>query len=108
MRTIGSVPSLLEMAAKWELDLRRFDAALARYDAAAAQSANPAYWLARKADAAEQAGRTELASQTRRAAIVAIESLPDARRHTVAMTDLEGRLRQALSKSHPEPGTASK
>jgi hypothetical protein len=102
LQTLGPVSSMLELAAKLEVELRRFDAALARFDAAAARTANPAYWLARKADAAEQAGRAELAAEARAAAILAIESLPDARRHTVAMAELERRLRAALAQSIPD------
>jgi predicted Zn-dependent protease len=99
LRSIGPISSLVEAAARLELDLKRTDAALGRFDAAAARTANPAYWLARKAEAAEQAGRLETATEARKAAIAALENLPEVRRRTVAMAELEGRLRASVDRS---------
>ena len=96
---LGEISVFLEEAAQIEEARQRWDAALARFDRLIAQSPNSPRWLARKADLAEKAARPELAATTRRAALVAIEALPPARRTTPAFAELEKILRAQLAET---------
>ena len=84
-----------------ELELRegRYDAALARLETIAAQTARQESWLARRGDILLRAGRAEEARAAYAAALAALESLPAPRRRTRAVADLETRVRAALAQN---------
>jgi predicted negative regulator of RcsB-dependent stress response len=81
-----------------ELTAKRYDAALARVETIAAQSARKEAWLARRGDILEQAGRVEEARVTCEQALAAMESLPARHRKTRATTKLEAQVRAALAR----------
>jgi tetratricopeptide (TPR) repeat protein len=87
-----------------EVELKRYDAALARVNRLAARSPRKETWLARRGEILERAGRNDEARGAFAAALDAIEKLPPRHQSTPAMVALEARVRQALdskgSKSH--------
>jgi tetratricopeptide (TPR) repeat protein len=74
-----------------ELELRRnqYDAALVRLDQVAAQSSRQESWLMKRAQILAKAGRSEEAMETLDHALLAFNSLPQHRRNTIAMRQLE-------------------
>jgi hypothetical protein len=62
----------------------------------AAQSERKEMWLVRRAEILRNAGRTEEARATFKAALLAIESLPPDRRQNRAVSALELRARSGL------------
>jgi len=80
-----------------ELELRRqnYDGALSRLDLIAAQSERKEAWLVRRGEILKLAGRDEEARAAFNAALVAIDSLPPARRQNKAVTALQVRARSA-------------
>jgi predicted Zn-dependent protease len=95
---LGPVPSLQLYAIEIELKLGRVDAALARLDRMAAQSARKETWLARRGEILMQAGRRKEARRAYEASLAAIEALPAGARHTRAIVELEGQVRGALER----------
>jgi tetratricopeptide (TPR) repeat protein len=93
VRKLGPLPTLQLAAIDIEVRQRKFDAALARIDSAAATTARKETWLARKGDILRQAGRTAEAREAYRAALKALETLPPARRNVPATAALEKRIR---------------
>ncbi len=104
-QSLGEISVFLEEAAQIEEARGQWDAALARIERLIAQSPHSPLCHARKADLAARAARPELATAARRAALAAIEALPDARRHTPALAELEQTLRTQLASlpTSPQP-----
>lgn len=96
-RRLGEVSVFIEEAAQIEEARGRWDAALARCERLIALSPNSPRPLARKGDLADRAGRADVASSARHAALSAIENLPPARRNTPAISALEKTLREQLA-----------
>ncbi len=93
---LGPIVALELPAIDLELDARRYDAALARLDRVAAQSARQETWLARRGEILVRAGRAREATEAFAAALRAIESLPPQQRRVRALVELEARLRASL------------
>jgi tetratricopeptide (TPR) repeat protein len=95
---LGPIMSLQLEAITLELAGKRYDAALARLDALAAQSPRQEPWLARRGAILEQAGRGAEARRAYEQALVAIEALPARHRAAEATARLEAELRAALAR----------
>jgi predicted Zn-dependent protease len=76
LATVGPVIALLERALQLELELGRFDAALARIDAMTASMENKAPWIRRRGDILLAAGREEEARDAYAAALAELHRLP--------------------------------
>ena len=96
LKALGPIVTLQLEAIDLELTAKRYDAALARVETIAAQSARKEAWLARRGDILEQAGRVEEARAAYEQALAAMESLPARHRKTRATTKLEAQIRAAL------------
>lgn len=93
---LGSPITLLRLAIELELEAGRIDAALARLDLIADGAARKERWLTERADILVGANRTAEALDAYRAAMTAVESLPQQRRNNNATLRLEQRIREAL------------
>lgn len=93
---VGPMVVLQERAIALCEESGRYDEAIRRLDRLLATAARPESWLAWKARLLDRAGRKAAAAATRQAALVAIESLPDAKRRTPAMRSLAAGLTLAL------------
>lgn len=100
---LGSIVTLQLSAIDMELNLRRFEAALARLDGLTAQSQRKESWLARRGEILLQAGRTNEARAACTSALTELESLPSRLRKTEAMRELEARVRRTLARMAGEP-----
>jgi predicted Zn-dependent protease len=85
---LGPVVTLQLAAIELELRSKNYDGALTRLDQIAAQSERKEAWLVRRGDILKLAGRDEQARAAFNAALVAIESLPAARRQSKTVTAL--------------------
>ncbi|HEX2854560.1 MAG TPA: tetratricopeptide repeat protein [Opitutaceae bacterium] len=74
---LGPASALLERALALELRLGRTDAALARIDLLRANSERQETWLKRRGDVLALVGRDQEARAAYRAAVAAVEALPD-------------------------------
>src|SRR6059036_2535053 len=81
---------------------KRYDAALARLDTLASQSARKESWLVRRGEILEQAGRAAQARLAYEQALAAIESLPARHRTTETTAKLEAQIRAALARRNAE------
>jgi tetratricopeptide (TPR) repeat protein len=93
---LGPVATLHLLAVELDLERGRYDAALARLEIVAAQSARKEAWLTRRGEILERAGRIHEALDAYAAALAAIEELPAQRRKDRATAELESRLRVIL------------
>ena len=98
IRRLGSIVTLELAALELELSRARHDAALARVDRLAAASPRKEQWLVQRGEILERAGRPAEAREAFAAALKAVETLPEARRRTRAVEDVESRARSALEK----------
>jgi len=96
IKRLGPLVTLQLTAIDLELRRRNYDAALARLDEVTSQSERKETWLVRRGEILKLAGRQDEARAAFNAAIVAIESLPPARRQSRAVTTLQLRARSAL------------
>jgi predicted Zn-dependent protease len=96
IKRLGPLVTLQLTAIDLELRRHNYDAALARLDAVTSQSERKETWLVRRGEILKLAGRQEEARAAFNAALVAIESLPPARRQSRTVTTLELRARSAL------------
>jgi len=96
IQKLGPLVTLQLTAIDLELRRRNYDAALARLDGITSQSERKETWLVRRGEILKLAGRQEEARAAFNAALVAIESLPPARRQSRTVTTLELRARSAL------------
>jgi len=99
IKRLGPVVSLQLPAIELELRRQNYDGALSRLDLIAAQSERKEAWLVRRGEILKLAGRDEDARAAFNAALVAIESLPPARRQNKAVTALQVRARSALKQN---------
>jgi tetratricopeptide (TPR) repeat protein len=96
IKRLGPLVTLQLAAIDLELRRHNYDGALHRLDLIAAQSERKESWLVRRGEILKLAGRDEEARAAFNAALVAIESLPPARRQSRAITALQLRARAAL------------
>ena len=96
IKRLGPLVTLQLAAIDIELRGRNYDAALTRLDLIAAQSERKETWLVRRGEILKAAGRIEEARDAFNAALVAIDSLPPARRHNRVITALQLRARSGL------------
>jgi tetratricopeptide (TPR) repeat protein len=88
---LGPVASLQLAAVDLELRRRNSDAAVTRLDLLLQRSPRQAFWLARRAEILEQAGREEDARQTFESALAALPA-----RRPPSVVELEDRIRSGL------------
>ena len=93
---LGSLVTLQSAAIAIELDLKRYDAALARVDFVMTGLRRKETWLERRGEILEAAGRRDEASRAYGEALAALEQLPAQHRNVKPMRELEARLRQRL------------
>jgi tetratricopeptide (TPR) repeat protein len=93
---LGPLVVLQSTALDLEVQLRRYDNALARLDRIASQARRQESWLARRGDILRQAGRPEEAQAAFALALAAIDKLAPAQRNVPAIQDLRTRLRSDL------------
>lgn len=96
IKQLGPIVTLQLPAIELELRRQNYDGALSRLDLIAAQSERKEAWLVRRGEILKLAGRGEEACAAFSAALVAIDSLPPARRQSKAVVALEVRARSAL------------
>lgn len=96
IKQLGPIVTLQLAAIELELRRQNYEGALSRLDLIAAQSERKEAWLVRRGEILKLAGRDEEARAAFNAALVAIESLPPARRQSRAVTELQVRARSAL------------
>lgn len=96
MARVGRVASLELPAVDLEVELGRFDAALARLDRLAATAPPNPLWITRRGEVLERAGRTDAARAEYAKALALIDARPAARRGK-PFVDLKRRLETALA-----------
>jgi tetratricopeptide (TPR) repeat protein len=96
IRKLGPVVTLRLAAIDLELELKRYDSALARVEEIARQSERKDPWLVRRGEILRQAGRVSEAREAFVSALRCIEALPASRRAAPFTRDLEQRVRTAL------------
>ena len=98
LERLGQPITLLLYAIDLELELGRHDAALARLDRIASRADRKETWLVRRGEILEQAGRPAEARAAYVAAIEAVQALPATRRGTRAVSRLQTRAEEALTR----------
>jgi len=98
IRRLGPVIALIDYAISLELERRNFDGALERVGQAMAHAPRRERWLARQGEILANCGRPTEALHAYRAALAAIENLPERFRDTVPMEKLTGDVRAALAR----------
>ncbi len=96
VKRLGPIVTLQLFAINLELSRKSYDAALSRLEQISVQSPRKESWLARRGDILLLAGREDEARTTFKAALAAIEALPQYHRTTKATIELERRVRAAL------------
>ena len=96
IKKLGPLVTLQLSAIDLELRRHNYDSALARVDVIASQSERKETWLVRRGEILKLAGRQEEARAAFDAALAAIESLPQERRQSRAVTALRLRARSAI------------
>src|ERR1041385_2750456 len=89
IRRMGPLVTLELSAIDLEVQLKRYDAALARVDTVMSRLQRKESWLVRRAEILKTAGREQEAKKSYRDALAAIEKLPPTHRHTRATLQLE-------------------
>ncbi len=95
---LGPVISLVEYAIALELDRKEYARALERIAFAMEKAPRRETWLVRQGDVLMSAGRSAEAIASYRAALAAIEELPDRYRETVPMEKLARDARRSLER----------
>lgn len=95
---LGPVISLVDYAIALELERNNHEGALVRIAAVMEKAPRREGWLVRQGDILVKCGRMEEAMTSYRAALTAIESLPERYRDTVPVEKLERDARTALSR----------
>lgn len=98
LRRLGPVIALIDYAITLELERRNYDGALNRIGQAMSHAPRRERWLARQGDILVTSGRTAEAVAAYRAALAAIEELPERYRDTVPMEKLVIDVRAALAR----------
>jgi predicted RNA polymerase sigma factor len=96
MARVGHVVSLELPAVDLEVELERWDAALARLDRLAATAPPNPLWIARRGEVLEKAGRGAEAHAEYAKALALIDARPETRRGK-PLVDLKRRLETALA-----------
>lgn len=96
IQSLGPLVTLQLPAIDLEVDMKRYDAALARLDQLAARSPRKETWLKRRGEILRQAGRPADAQAAFRQALESLNTLPPSRRNVPAMVALEKELKQLL------------
>lgn len=96
IKRLGPLVTLELAAIDLELRRKNYAAALTRLDVITAQSERKETWLVRRGEILKAAGRNEEARDAFNAALVAIDSLPPARRQSRTIIALQLRARSAL------------
>lgn len=95
---LGPLVTLELPAIDLELRQKRYDAALHRLDRVSAQSERKESWLARQGDILLEAGRIHEAEKAYSDAMSALQILPEARRNTRSVQELEHHIQEALKR----------
>ena len=95
---LGDPITLALLAIEFELELKRYDAAIGRIDKIANRLRRNETWLLRKGEILEIAGRTEEAQATYRQALDALDALPATRRRNRAVQRLREQAQAALTR----------
>ncbi|MCP5056482.1 MAG: hypothetical protein GY937_07105 [bacterium] len=93
---LGPVVGLERLAMEFELEAGRTDAALVRLDRTASGLPRKETWLVRRGEILERAGRRTEAQATFEEARLALGRVPDHRRRTLAMVQLDTRISEAM------------
>jgi tetratricopeptide (TPR) repeat protein len=96
IKRLGPLVTLQLAAIDLELRRHNYNGALNRLDLITAQSERKETWLVRRGEILKLAGRDEEARAAFNAALIAIESLPPARRQSRTITALQLRARSAF------------
>jgi len=99
MTRLGPVPSLALTAVDLEVELQRYDSALARLDGLLAKTPTNAAWIVRRAEILKQAQRTDEARAEFTRALQQLEAKP-LQRQSQASKALADRLRGELAADH--------
>jgi tetratricopeptide (TPR) repeat protein len=108
LQRLGPVVALEMSAIDFELQLTRYDAALARLARILDRSPRKETWLMRRGEILARAGRSEEARQTFLQVQKAVEGLPPHIRATRAMRQLEQQCRVALAGLDTRPASAGR
>lgn len=103
MARVGPLPSLQLTAVDLDVELQRYDGALARLDGLLKQTPGNEAWIARRAEVLQRAGRTEEARAEYARALRQIEARPPQRR-SQATNELADRLRSAIGAENRAAG----
>jgi tetratricopeptide (TPR) repeat protein len=98
LRRLGPVIALVDYAISIELERKNYDGALHRIGQAMSHAPRRERWLARQGDILATSGRPTEAVAAYRAALAAIEDLPERYRDTVPMEKLVIDVRAALAR----------
>ena len=98
MARLGPLVTLALAAIELDVASGHFDAALARLERVAARAPRQEWWLARRGEILERAGRKQAARDAFQLALAEIRRLPSHRRKTKAMVRLEARVREAIER----------
>ena len=98
LKRLGPAVTLQLIAIDFELQARRYDAALERVHKLTEQMPRKDLWLARRAEILVQAGRPKEAAKAYKEALAALEKLPESRRYAKATMDFERQLRTELER----------
>lgn len=98
LEKLGEPVALQLYAVELETEGKRYNAALRRIDRLASQAARQEPWLMRKGAILEAAGRRGAALEAYRAALKAVDALPQSRRGSRAVTKLEAEARAAIER----------
>ncbi len=99
LERLGEPVTLQLYAIDLEVEAKRYNAALKRLDLLASRAARQEPWLMRKGAVLEAAGRREDALKVYRKALEAVESLPQHRRGSKAVSRLESEARAAIERT---------
>lgn len=103
---LGQVAALVDFAIELDLRAADFESALARLARAMESMPRRERWLVRQGEILAQAGRPQDAIASYRAALAAIEQLPERYRDTVPMEKLGADARAALNRLTSPPAAA--
>jgi tetratricopeptide (TPR) repeat protein len=98
MEKLGNIPSLVLRAVDLEIETKDFEAALRRIEEARQAAPRPEPWMARRATILAQAGRIDESRAAWKALADHLASLPERERNSRAMTQLNEKAQEALTK----------
>lgn len=99
---LGPIPSLVVRAIELDISTKNYDSALHRNDEAQAHAPRPEPWMARRAKILARAGRPDESKAAWKALADHLDALPDAERHSNAMTTLREEARHELGAPESE------